>query len=429
MRATTRSSAAVKSPTDSASEIAAMSWASLASICRSSARTSRASVARRRAWARRKLPWATRIAASVRTRSENSRSTAAAPLVASPVARTATHATAVSARANATTAIAALPTMLEWVRRCRDTYAPVVGRARPGLRGQAAVRAAARISRSVASSRSDGGSRRLERLADAQRPPGRLADLVDLDPGMDRDQLELAVLRARPQDPEVGDDDRRARAGEPEALPLARPGAVADRRGEVELLDERPLRLAQQDDHLARGRRDLGRPAGARQPHLRVLVGADDGRVDVRVAVELRRPEEADVDPPGADPVVEHLGDRHDLGRGLGQVVVADRERQAHRLGLDRPGLVDRGPRRARGGAGRGCAAAFGGPTPTSSTWRSLTSRAAAIVIVSSGVGAPSSCAHASPPTVTVSPLDDSTCSSIHARKRSRSRAIPSQAL
>src|SRR5919109_2563278 len=63
------------------------------------------------------------MAASVPTRSANSRSTAAAPLVASSVARTASHATALSASANATTATAALLTMLDGRRRdTRDTW-------------------------------------------------------------------------------------------------------------------------------------------------------------------------------------------------------------------------------------------------------------------------------------------------------------------
>src|SRR4051812_8447247 len=77
---------------------------------------------------------------------------------------------------------------------------------------------------------------RLERLADAQLPAGRLADLVERHAVVHCDKLELGVVRARLEDPEVGDDD--GRAGAPEAEALARAGAVAvaDRRREVELL-------------------------------------------------------------------------------------------------------------------------------------------------------------------------------------------------
>src|SRR5215211_7386127 len=101
--------------------------------------------------------------------------------------------------------------------------------------------------------------RRLQVLVDAQRPAGRLADLLDLDPRVDRDQLELAVLRAWAQDTEVGDDDGRAGPGEVQLLAGPAAVAVADRGHEVELLDEAALRLAHDHDDLPRGGRDLRR--------------------------------------------------------------------------------------------------------------------------------------------------------------------------
>ena len=55
-----------------------------------------------------------------------------------------------------------------------------------------------------------------------------------------------------------------------------------------------------------------------------MVVGAYDRRVDVRVAVDLSGAEEADVDPTRADPVVEHLGHRDDLGGGLGEVAFVE---------------------------------------------------------------------------------------------------------
>ena len=48
----------------------------------------------------------------------------------------------------------------------------------------------------------------------------------------------------------------------------------------------------------------------------------------LRVAIDLRGAEEPDVDPPALEPVAEHLGDGHDGVGRLGQLAVADRERQ-----------------------------------------------------------------------------------------------------
>src|SRR4051812_3251508 len=136
-----------------------------------------------RAWAMRKLSCATRIAASVFTRSANSRSTAAAPSVASLVARTATDATALRASANATTATAALLTMLDGTKVRRDTRdtCPANRTRRPGVEGSGG---ALHRGAHLAQRRELALGRRLERaegLADAQVPAGRLAHLVDAD--------------------------------------------------------------------------------------------------------------------------------------------------------------------------------------------------------------------------------------------------------
>ena len=56
--------------------------------------------------------------------------------------------------------------------------------------------------------------------------------------------------------------------------------------------------------------------------------------------VDLRRAEEPDVDAAALEPVGEHLGHGHDRVSGLGELAVADRERQARGLGADRPALV-----------------------------------------------------------------------------------------
>ena len=123
-------------------------------------------------------------------------------------------------------------------------------------------------------------------------------------------------------------------------------------RREVELLDERARRLPQHHEDVAHAGRDLGRAAAAGQPHLRRVVVADHGAVEVAVAVDLRGAEEADVDAAALEPVREHLRHRDDRVGGLGELAVADRERQRRRLGADRAALVDehavRGVRAAR---------------------------------------------------------------------------------
>ena len=95
-------------------------------------------------------------------------------------------------------------------------------------------------------------------------------------------------------------------------------------------------------------------PAPGRRTFGCVVVAADHGRVDVGEAVDLRRAEEADVDPAGLHPVVEDLRHGDDVVGGLAEDAVADRERQPRRLGADRAGLVDEHEVRARACAARG---------------------------------------------------------------------------
>ena len=87
--------------------------------------------------------------------------------------------------------------------------------------------------------------------------------------------------------------------------------------------------------------RDLRRAAAARQPHLRLVVGADHRGVEIGEAVDLRAAEEADGHAPALQPVAEHLRHRHRGERGLAQFAVADRERQHVGLGGDGAGFVD----------------------------------------------------------------------------------------
>ncbi len=190
-----------------------------------------------------------------------------------------------------------------------------------------------------------------EVVGDPELPAGSVIDFVNRSPGVDRRQHELTRLRVRPQNAEVGDDPARASAGQAEALPAARSVAESDRRHEVDPIDERAPGLPDHDDDFLAGGRDLGRAARARQPDGRMgVVGADHRGVDVAELVQLRRAEEADVDPARLQPVVEDLWHADHGVRRLGQDPVADRKRQRSRLGADGARLVDQNEvRRVRG--------------------------------------------------------------------------------
>ena len=158
---------------------------------------------------------------------------------------------------------------------------------------------------------------------------------------MDRDHRHLFGLRIGLEHAEIGDEPRRALGlhAEPRAMVAAL--AVAERGDEIELVDEAALALRHDDENLAAGSGDLRRAAAARQPHLRLVVGADHRRVEIGVLVDLRAAEKADGDAPALQPVAEHFRHRHRGQRGLAQFAVADRERQHRRLGRERAGFVD----------------------------------------------------------------------------------------
>ena len=208
--------------------------------------------------------------------------------------------------------------------------------------------------RSAASSTAVGGGDRLQLVGDGEVPAGRGARLLDRGAGLQGRQRQLARDRVRAQDADVGDDHLRPRAAEAEALAVARPVAEAHRRHEVDALDERPRRLAQQHDDLAARRGDLRCPAGAGQADLRRRVVADHRRVDVGEAVDLGAAEEADVDAAGLQPVVEDLRHAdHAVGR-VGELAVADRQRQATPAWSRACRTRRRAPGSGRGSAGRG---------------------------------------------------------------------------
>src|SRR5205823_618340 len=103
------------------------------------------------------------------------------------------------------------------------------------------------------------------------------------------------------------------------------------------------------DEDAPHAERDLGRAAAAGKAHLRRVVVADHGAVQIAVPVDLCRAEEADVDAAALEPVREDLRYRDDGVRRLRQLAVADRERYLGRFRADRPALVDEdAARRAR---------------------------------------------------------------------------------
>ena len=186
-----------------------------------------------------------------------------------------------------------------------------------------------------------GRGRLAELVGDLQRPPGLGPRLLHRDARMQRGEHQLLGHRLGLQHAQIGDHPDRSRAAQPEQGAVGRPRAVAAGRDEVDPVDERPLAVAHHDDHLAAARGDLGGAAGAGQPHVRLVVLADDGGVEVGVAVDLGPGQEPDVHPAGLQPVVEDLGHADDRQRGVGQHAVADRQRQLVGPGVDRPGLVD----------------------------------------------------------------------------------------
>src|SRR5205085_12384431 len=76
---------------------------------------------------------------------------------------------------------------------------------------------------------------------------------------------------------------------------------------EIKLAHEGSRRLAQYNDDFAGARADLRRAAGSRHSDLRRIVFADDRRVQIRKAIDLRRTEEAHIDASTLQPVAEYF--------------------------------------------------------------------------------------------------------------------------
>src|SRR5438105_1507289 len=139
-----------------------------------------------------------------------------------------------------------------------------------------------------------------------QFPPRLLAYLFHVNPLVNLRQHQLPTPGIGLEHAEIGDHGDWAGTREAEPLTGPRAVTVTNRRAEIKALNERPAAVRRDHDHLAAACGDFRGAAGPGQADPGVLVLADDRRVEVRVAIDLRGAEERDRDPPGADPVVEH---------------------------------------------------------------------------------------------------------------------------
>src|SRR5215211_5115069 len=87
--------------------------------------------------------------------------------------------------------------------------------------------------------------------------------------------------------------------------------AMSNRCNEVQLGDEAALALRHDDEDLAARGGDLRRAAAARQPHLRLVVGANHSGVEIGEAVDLRAAEETNSDASALQPIAKHFWHRH----------------------------------------------------------------------------------------------------------------------
>ena len=87
--------------------------------------------------------------------------------------------------------------------------------------------------------------------------------------------------------------------------------------------------------------RDFGGAAGARQADLGLPVRANDGRVDVAMAIDLRAAEETDFDPTVLEEQLKHIRHAAHHQRARDERRIADRHRQALRYRADRARFID----------------------------------------------------------------------------------------
>ena len=114
--------------------------------------------------------------------------------------------------------------------------------------------------------------------------------------GIERAQLHLALGVSEIQERLVGDHQLRPAAGQAQPSAAVAAGQVAGAGEKIQLLDERAALQTHDHERALRVDRDFAGAAAARQAHLRFGVVADDGGVEVAVAIDLRAAEQRDLD-------------------------------------------------------------------------------------------------------------------------------------
>ena len=169
---------------------------------------------------------------------------------------------------------------------------------------------------------------------------------------MDRDHRHLFGFRIGLENTEIRDQPRRALRFHAKIFAMLAAFAMTERRDEIELVHKAALALRHDDENLAAGIGDLRRAAAAGQPHLRLVIGADHGRVEIGIFIDLCTAEKTDGDAPALQPVAEHFRHRHRGERGVAEFAVTDRERQYGGLGGNGSGFIDQGNARRMREAG-----------------------------------------------------------------------------
>lgn len=178
-------------------------------------------------------------------------------------------------------------------------------------------------------------------LREFDRPAAISGDLIPSDAGVRGNDGQFLRLRIRLQNAEIRDDPGRAAGRQSEPLPMIAAFAVSHGGDEGQPLHEAALRQRHGDEDAAAIGGDFRRTAASRQAHLGMVIGANDGRIEIGETIDLRAAEEARGYPASLEPVAEHFRHRDGEERGIAELSVADRERQHVGLGADGSALID----------------------------------------------------------------------------------------
>src|ERR1700691_3385812 len=173
-----------------------------------------------------------------------------------------------------------------------------------------------------------GGRRNsLHVLCEPDRPAGGLSDLIFGHALVQTGHRQLTGFRVGLKDAQVSHNSLGASTRKSQPLAMISTLAVANGGDEVELVDEGALRLPDdQKDFLGRAR-DLRSAAGAGQAYLGLIVTANHRGVQIGEAVDLCRPQKANVDAPSLQPIAKDLRSRDNRICSGGQVSIAYRKR------------------------------------------------------------------------------------------------------